>query len=168
MNFFARCFFLLLFTLNTTQVHAMGLLDFFTIHVFSDVTGVVTLNGEPVEGAEVVRSADHTNDKVYMDSAITDKNGKFSFNNISTFSLRPIMLPTVIFQKIVIKHNGMEYLAWETTKRNNHNNGELNDAGTKEPIKLNLSCELTDDEDKYEVIKFDIRKRRVTGLCSWH
>jgi len=43
----------------------MGLFDFFTIHVFSDVSGVVTFQGEAVEGVKIIRTADHEEDKVY-------------------------------------------------------------------------------------------------------
>ena len=168
MTIWSRYPLFLILNLTFSQVHAMGLLDLFTIHVFSDVSGVVTLNSEPVEGAEIIRTADHKHDKVYTDSAKSDKDGKFFFKDISTFSLRPIMLPTIIEQKIIIRYKGLDYLAWETTKWNNHKYGELNDEDTKDPIMLSLSCELTDDQAKYEVIKLKHGKRRITGLCNWH
>ena len=161
-----RILFLLLL-LNTSQVNAMGLFDFFTIHVFSPVTGVVTLNGEPVEGAEIVRTADHEEDKIYTDSVKSDIEGKFSFNDISTFSLRPIMLGTIIRQKIIIKHNGYEYLAWRTVKHSNHKYGELNDKDNPEPIKLNLRCELTDDQSKKRIVNLKYLNGIVVGLCEW-
>jgi Domain of unknown function (DUF6795) len=160
--------FITLLTLNSIQqVQAMGILDFFTIHVFSDVTGVVTLNGEPVEGAEIIRTADHAHDKLYKDATVTDENGYFALKDISTFSLRPIMLPTVIDQKIYIKYKGMEYLAWDLLKRTNHIYGELNDKDVPNPKKLELKCELTDDQQKETRVTLEFGDKIITGLCRW-
>ncbi len=145
----------------------MGLLNFFTIYVFSEMKGVVTLNGEPVAGAELVRTADHVHDRVYTDSTVTDEAGRFSFPDIKTFSLRPLMLPTVIHQKMIIRYQGMEYLAWETTKRTNHRHGEINDEKPDKLVKLDLSCELTDDQNKKTKVELEIMNRIVTGLCRW-
>jgi len=146
----------------------MGLFDFFTIHVFSDVSGVVTFKGEPVEGVKIIRTADHEEDKVYTDATTTDKDGKFSFKGISTFSLRPIMMGTIIRQKIVIKYQGMEYLAWETVKGNNYKYGELNDENVENPVKLHLFCELTNPQDELTFINFKyVNKGVIYGLCRW-
>lgn len=146
---------------------AMAFFDAFTIYVFSDVSGVVVMNGEPVQGAEVIRVGDHEHDKVYSDMATTDAQGRFSFGPVSTFSLRPIMLGTIIRQKITIKYLGMEYLAWEMTKRSNHRYGELNDEGEESPVKLDLLCELTEPQDKYTMIEMELRNVGIYGLCSW-
>ena len=145
----------------------MGLFNFFTIYVFSEVKGVVTMNGEPVRGAQVIRVGDHEHDKVYSDTAVTDAQGRFSFGPVSTFSLRPLMLGTIIRQKITIKYQGMEYLAWETTKTSNHRYGELNDEEVENPIKLDLLCELTEPQDKRTVLEMELRNVGIYGLCSW-
>ena len=146
----------------------MGLFDFFTIHVFSDVSGVVTFKGEPVEGVKIIRTADHQNDKVYTDTTTTDNDGKFSFKGISTFSLRPIMLETVVRQKMVIKYQGMEYLAWETLKRNNYKYGELNNENTESPVMLHLFCELTNPQDTKTYVELKYGPNGVVyGLCRW-
>ncbi len=65
-----------------TEGHTMGFFNLFIIHVFSDVSGIVTFQGEPVEGAKIIRTADHQNDKVYTDTTTTDKDGKFSFKGV--------------------------------------------------------------------------------------
>ncbi len=150
-----------------TQVQAMGLFDFFTIYVFSDMQGIVTLKGEPVAGAKVTRIGDHENDKVYTDSAITDAQGHFSFEPISTFSLRPMMLGTIIRQKITIEHEGQEYLAWETKKKNDHIYGELNSKDSNAPQKIDLLCELTSSQDDKKVLRIDFRNVAIKGLCQW-
>ncbi len=146
----------------------MGFFDLFIIHVFSDVSGIVTFQGEPVDSVKIIRTADHEHDKVYTDTTATDKDGKFSFKGVSTFSLRPIMLGTIIRQKIVIKYQGMEYLAWETLKRNNYKYGELNSEDAENPIKLHFFCELTNPQDTLTFIDFKrINKGGVFGLCRW-
>lgn len=43
--------------ISTTQVSAMSLFDFMKVCVFTDVSGVVTLEGKPVAGARIVRTA---------------------------------------------------------------------------------------------------------------
>jgi len=145
----------------------MAFFDFFTIYVFSEVDGVVTMNGEPVQGAQVTRTGDHEEDKVYTDTVVTDAQGRFSFSPISTFSLRPIMLGTIIRQKITIKYQGMEYLAWKAKKKNNYRYGELNNEGVENPVKLDLLCELTEAQDKKTVIEMKLRNVAVYGLCAW-
>jgi len=75
---------------------AMAFFDFFTIYVFSEVKGVVTMNGDPVQAAQVTRVGDHEHDKMYTDTDVTDTQGRFAFGPVSTFSLRPIMLGTII------------------------------------------------------------------------
>jgi len=146
----------------------MALFNFFKIYVFSDVTGTVLLKDKPVEGAVIIRTADHEEDKVYTDRRTTDANGHFTFPPISTYSLRPIILGTIVRQEIIIRYDGKEYLAWTTIKMNNHIYGELNDAGKENPAKLNLTCELTNNQKGYEVIKLRHRNSRITGLCHWH
>jgi len=156
---------MLKFIRNISLFQAMGMLDFFTIYVFSNITGTVTINGEPAAGAEIFRYADHINDKEYIDSTTTDNNGYFEFGDISTFSLRPIVLQTVINQKIMIKYKGMEYLAWETTKLNNNKYGEINSEDASPKLPIQLECELTENQEKYQVLKIDLLNRRITGLC---
>jgi len=146
----------------------MGFFDLLTIHVFSNVSGIVTFQGEPVDGAKIIRTADHEHDKVYTDTTTTDKDGQFSFKGISTFTLRPIMMMgTIIRQKIMIKYQGMEYLAWRTLKRNNYKYGELNDEDAESPVNFHLLCELTNPQDERKVVQFKIFRQSVRGLCKW-
>ncbi len=145
----------------------MALFDFFKIYVFSDVTGIVLLDGSPVEGAEIIRTADHEEDKVYSDRTKSGADGRFSFPAISTYSLRPLMLGTIIRQEIKILHNGKAYLAWETTKHNKHLYGELNNADADNPIKLDLSCELTDDPEKETIVELKYLNALIKGVCRW-
>jgi len=112
-----------------TQVQAMGFLDFMRIYIFSEVDGVVLMEGKPVSGARVVQTADFK-DKIHTHTAITDDQGRFHFDDIYTYSMR--LSETAILQKIVIQHKDKEYLAWQLMKRNDSRYGELNDPETPE------------------------------------
>jgi hypothetical protein len=160
-------FLLILFlTLNVTQVNAMGFLDFMRIYIFSEVDGVVLLEGKPVKGATVVRTADYK-DKLYTDTVITDEQGRFHFDDIYIYSMR--LSNTSIRQKIVIQYDGSEYLAWELLKRHENHYGELTDPEKPDaPVKkLNLRCELTGDQSNEQVIEFILGKRTIYGLSHW-
>jgi len=163
---FIRITFLFHFFLYTNQAQAMSFLNFMRVYIFSEVDGVVLINGEPVSGAEVIRTADYK-DKIHSNTAITDEQGQFHFDDIFTYSMR--LSETVILQKIMIHYGGEEYLAWELLKRNDNRYGELNDPETPEkPIKkLHLRCELTGDQKNEQVIKFEFLDRIIYGLCRW-
>lgn len=145
----------------------MGFLDFARIYIFSEVDGVVTLDDEkPVKGAKVIRTADFR-DKLHTHVAITDEQGRFHFDDIYTYSLR--LSETAILQKIVIQHEGEEYLAWKLLKRNDHRYGELNDLKTMKSsiIYLNLRCDLSEPQDSEQMVGSDLRRRIITGICRW-
>lgn len=139
----------------------------FKITVFSKMEGVVTKGGRPVEGAVVKRSADHYNDKVYSDQAVTGKDGRFSFGAISTWSLRPIIFDTVVLQEITIEFEGKIYLGWEMFKHNNHHHGELVNKDKKSKAPIRCTFELNHDDRAEQVAVLDeIRHRVIRGLCK--
>ena len=155
--FIASCFI-------TGQVQAMGMLDFMRVYIFSEVDGVVLMNGKPVSGAKVIRTADYK-DKVHSNTVVTDEQGRFHFDDIFTYSMR--LSETAILQRIMIHYEGEEYLAWEMMKRNDNRYGELNDPETPEvPIKhLQLNCELTDDQKVKRIFQFELGPHLLQGLC---
>lgn len=119
----------------------MGMFDFLKVCLFSEVNGVVTLGGRPVAGAEVIRTA-VLNNKVYRDTTTTDAGGHYHLEARFTRSVNSILpVEPFIYQKMFIRYQGKEHRAWEVDKRNYDVNGEI-----KKP--LNLSCELTDPEEK--------------------
>ncbi len=148
------------------QVQAMGFLDFVRIYIFSEVDGVVLMEGKPVSGAKVVRTADYK-DKIHTNNAITDNLGRFHFDDIYTYSMR--LSETAILQKIIIYYQDNEYLAWGLLKRNENRFGELNDPGTPEALitKLDLRCELTSNQNAERFIGSELRRRIINGLCRW-
>lgn len=108
--------------------------------LFSDVKGQVVLNGKPVSGAEVERSYEWAwNHSKGTEKTQTDQNGRFVFASITQSGGLSGLLPhePVVFQEITIRHNGQEYVAWQYTKHNYENNGELKGKP------LDLYCELS-------------------------
>jgi len=157
----------ILLTHYPIQVHAMGILDFMRIYIFSEVDGTVLMNGKPVSGAKVTQTADYK-DKIHSFTTITDDQGRFHFDDIYTYSLR--LSETAILQKIVIDYDGKEYLAWKLMKRHEHRFGELNDESTNEKNmqSINLTCELTNDQGNEQYIGSELNRRIVYGLCNWN
>ena len=144
----------------------MGFLDFMRIYIFSEVDGVVLLEGKPVSGATVIRTADYK-DKLYSDTVITDDQGRFHFDDIYIYSMR--LFGTYIWQKITIQYDGKEYLAWKMMKGYDTRYSELSDPELPDaPIKkLQLRCELTGDQDSEQVIKFTLDQHTIYGLSRW-
>jgi len=126
----------------------------------------VLMNGKPVSGAKVIRTADYK-DKVHSNTVVTDEQGRFHFDDIYTYSMR--LSETAILQRIMIHYEDEEYLAWELLKRNDNRYGELNDPETPEkPIqKLNLTCELTGDQKNKQVVMFELGQKTIYGLSRW-
>jgi len=142
----------------------MGMLDFMRVYIFSEVDGVVLMNGKPVSGANVIRTADYK-DKVHSNTVVTDEQGRFHFDDIYTYSMR--LSETAILQRIMIHYEGEEYLAWKLLKKHDSRYGELNDPDTpaESTQKLNLTCELTNDQDNEQFIGSELRRRIIYGLC---
>jgi len=157
----------ILLTHYPTQVHAMGILDFMRIYIFSEVDGTVLMDGKPVSGAEVTQTADYKN-KIHTYTTITDDQGRFHFDDMYEYSMR--LSETAILQKITIEFDGKEYLAWKLMKKNEHQYGELNDASIPDSDiqKINLTCELTGNQDNKQTVGSEMRRRTITGLCRWN
>ena len=141
--------------ITPTMGGAMSLFGFGKICAFSELSGQVLLNEKPVSGVEIIRSF-QIDSKKKEDSTTTDAQGYFSFPAAYTSSVNKFLpVEPGIKQRIVIHHQGQEYLAWQTTKRNYDENGEL-----KKPIKLR--CELTEEIDYREE-----DGQVIQGLCVW-
>lgn len=126
--------------------------------MFSKVQGVVLKNGKPIAGAKVTRYYKWgATDDEKTEETSTDKNGNFSFPSTSKFSILRSMLPhePVIFQEIIIHHEGEKYTAWRFTKHDYGENDELD--GTP----INLKCELT--QEKGFLIS---KNKKVFGIAT--
>lgn len=143
----------------------MGLFDFAKICLFSEVNGVVTLNGTPVAGVEVVRTSElGCNDKIFTDKTFTNDQGHYYFPARFTHSICKIApVEPHIDQKIVFFHQGKAYLGWHADKRSYEINSELG-----RPI--HLACGLDHDPQmkagEYHIDGFRNEARRaIHGVC---
>ena len=89
-----------------------------SIVLFSALAGVLTINGEPAPHAEVVRTA--YLGKTYTQRAITDAQGRFHFNKLTTRKSLLLYFPhePLVSQKIVARVDNQEYLLWDYLKHN--------------------------------------------------
>lgn len=95
--------------------------------VFSEVTGVVTSDGRPVEGAVVERSWSWVSGEPRTDTVTTDARGRFAFPALFARSMMRSILPMepVVQQRIMIRHGDEEYVGYDFVKRNYDENGEF-------------------------------------------
>ncbi|KVV34814.1 hypothetical protein WK81_29825 [Burkholderia ubonensis] len=123
--------------------------------LFSEVHGTVLKEGKPVAGAELLQKVVWSDDenKNPTRHTSTDKNGAFGFPAIESNAglLRLIPAQPTIQQTIVIRYQGVEYVAWLHGKGSYNANTELDGR----PI--NLLCELTCQPD-YEGKHYGICK----------
>ena len=131
----------------------MGIFD--RLVLFSDVHGTVMKDGKPVAGAELVQKvvwSDNENE-IPPQRTMTDKAGTFSFPAIERGAglLRLIPAQPIMLQKILIRYQGAEYIAWQHSKTSYNANTELDGR----PIRL--VCELSRRPD-YEGKHYGICK----------
>ncbi|WP_102794751.1 DUF6795 domain-containing protein [Bowmanella denitrificans] len=122
----------------------MGL---FSKSMFTEVEGVVLLNGKPVEGAEVTSSYDWSvKDEKKSKTVITDSHGTFHFKEWKSQSVLSLVFPIqpVISQKITINYSGQEYTAWRNIKSTYGTGDEVG----KSPIRI--ECELNSEFKEQE------------------
>lgn len=123
--------------------------------LFSKMSGIVRLDGKPVEGALLVRTADLARPKT--DETRTDKNGHFTFPAVFERTItRFLPQEFVAKQKIVAHYQGKEYSMWSGVKRIPEENAE----SRGKP--LVVECELNSEE---RLIK--VNNSPIFSLCTW-
>ena len=141
------------------QKHAM--FDSLKIQVYPEVNGVVTMNGEPVEGA-LVKFVYNYNDKDKVIETTTDKSGKFHFSEKYERTLRMVFgLETAIHQNITIIYNYATYVAWRTIKYAHGEDTALSNKLTS------LNCELTNEEKRQLIDPTSPIKDGIYSLARW-
>jgi hypothetical protein len=142
-----------LFVSDIPEGSAMGLFD--RLVLFSEVHGTVLKDGKPVAGAELVQKVVWSDDENEIPSqhTVTDEAGAFSFPAIEHRAgvLRMIPAQPIMLQKILIRYQGAEYIAWQHGKTSYNANTEVDGR----PIRL--VCELTRQPD-YEGKHYGICK----------
>ncbi|RLB48816.1 MAG: hypothetical protein DRJ42_22365 [Deltaproteobacteria bacterium] len=138
-------------------VVALGPESFSRLVLFSRAEGVVTQNGVPVEGAEVIQELLYRSAASFPNkSVITDYDGRFVFQEVTESAGLSRLLPgeATINQRLLIRYEGREYEGWVHGKTSFDPESELDGR------RLNLVCELT-TEPEFEAFHFGIC--RVAG-----
>jgi len=110
----------------------------------SRVEGIVTRNGEPVQGAEIIQETFYRKPGDVPDvTVLTDSEGRFVLEELSQVAGFSRFIPgeVRIMQLIRIRIDNEEYVAWRHSKSSGDKNSELDG----KPIKL--TCELTTAAD---------------------
>lgn len=126
-------------------------------YLFSDMTGVVNLEGQPVAGVKLVRMVDY-NKKEY-DETVTDKEGRFHFPTVARTSILSKVLPTefIVLQSITAHHNDKEYEMWSGTKTSPKENAE------SQGKPLIVECELSWPDVKFISVDGNL----IYSRCTW-
>jgi hypothetical protein len=122
---------------------ANAMFDMFKLCMFSEIRGVVLDHGQPVRGARLVRTYDwRWQNEKGSDETTTDDKGEFRFPVVYRTAVFAAILPhePFVFQQISIAHEGKEYRAWTTDRRDYEPNSET---GGKPPfIRCSLESEV--------------------------
>lgn len=109
--------------------------------LFSQIFGIVTLNGTPLENVEAKRTSKWawSGEKI-SDTTKSNSKGEFTFPMIEKRSFLASWLPhePYIDQQLSISYQGTDYKGWVFVKRDYEVNGELNG----KPLKLRCALEL--------------------------
>ena len=136
-------------------VFAMGLSDAGKVCLFSGMSGVIKLDGKPVEGARLVRTVKKEKEKA--DEAVTDKNGYFEFDAIFERTITKFLpMEFVVSQQIDVLYNEKEYEMWSGVKREPEENAESKGKS------LVVDCELNSEQS---IIR--VNGGVIFSLCKW-
>ena len=114
------------------------------LYLFSEIKGLITINGKPVPYAEVSESATwNWNKEEFSFGKKTEKDGTFSFSPIISHSFFAGILPEEIRikQMIRITYDNVTYDGWMHFKQDYGNLSEI------EGGRLDVICELTNSKD---------------------
>ncbi len=156
----------------------MGFFDFTKIYLFSEVNAIVTNKGQPVAGAEVTRTVQFHQKKYPNATTTTDAQGRFHFDALVDSSLfdKYSLSHISVLQRLHIRYQGKEYLAWDFVKNNLRSEGEFSEyrgkiskegvfsQGELVVFKIPvLTCELTSAPSEPEVEG----GRMYATICTW-
>lgn len=140
--------------------HAMGFFSKPKHCVFSAVSGHLTLNGEPVKNARLVRTGQLGHAKTEVtDEAITDEKGYFEFPDMfQSASEFGGLAAFRVFQEIkVYQEDGNEVSIWRGTRKD----GVKGNENRQEPWRV--QCELSNTIKKL----FIVNDASYFTVCAW-
>lgn len=118
----------------------MTILDAGKVCLFSKISGVITLDGQPAANARITRTANLSSDKV--DETYTDESGYFEMPAVFQRTVtRFLPQEFTAKQTINVEHNGNEYVIWRGVKRDPRENTEARGKY------LEVTCDLNSDEN---------------------
>ena len=127
--------------------------------LFSAVSGVILMRGEPVKNAKIKRIVGkaHTEGKI-TDETTTDENGYFEMPAIFDRVLLAKILPMefAVPQEIFVYVDGKEFDIWSGVKRERQENAE------SKGKPLVVQCELESERRQIEV-----SGGFILTLCEW-
>jgi len=95
-------------------ISAMGMSDFGKVCLFSEMSGIITLNGKPAANVRLMRTAEHG---ATRDETVTDSSGNFRFPPMfKRTAAKYLPQEFVVKQDIVAYYNNNEYKLWEGVK----------------------------------------------------
>ena len=126
-----------------------------TSWLFSEVTGVLRRDGQPLADVRVVRQYDYHG--ITETDTRTDAEGCFHFPEATTLSAGGLLLQEyVVAQKLYIEVDGERHEIWSNTRRSRDNLAELGGRA------LVLTCELNDAMTLHREFGSILRTR-----CRW-
>lgn len=133
----------------------MSLSDIGKVCLFSKISGVIKLDGKPVQNAKLVRTVSLGN--AQTDETTTDENGHFEMPAVFVRTVTKYLPQEFVAdQKIYVHYQGKQYRMWSGVKRRPEENSE----SRGKP--LIVECELN-AEEKMVIIN----NSPIFSLCTW-
>lgn len=133
----------------------MAISDAGKVCLFSQISGIITLDGKPVSHAKLVRTVGK--EKELTDETMTDENGHFKLPAIFDRTITKFLpMEFVVRQVIYVHYEGKEYKLWSGVKRQAEENSE----SRGQP--LIVKCELNQETNLKQV-----NGSPIISLCTW-
>ncbi|MBB3060942.1 DUF6795 domain-containing protein [Microbulbifer rhizosphaerae] len=126
------------------------------VFLFSKVSGYLTYENKPASHITLRRLVECDGEN-YEDTIETNSDGFFSLEALTKKERAILPKEFVSHQKLIAEYEGKEFLIWETVKRSEEENAEL------EGKTLDFKCELTDDTRFIHMMLHSIGTN-----CTWN
>lgn len=129
------------------------------LYLMSEISGTITLNGEPAAGATLRRIVGKAHSRAQVtDETTADDKGFFHLPAVTERKLIHKIFPMefVVPSEIYVTYQGKEYFIWTSTKREPEKNTE------NKGKPLVVQCELTSEEKG-----FMVDGSFFTTICVW-
>ncbi|WP_347331323.1 DUF6795 domain-containing protein [Marinimicrobium locisalis] len=147
---------LILLALSSGGVFAMSLSDMGKVCLFSEMSGVLTVNGKPVPNVRLVRTAKWQSEQ--RDETVTDDHGRFHFPVMNERTVAKFLpMEFVASQQIDAHYDGEVIRVWGGVKRDPKPNAESKGDA------LIVACDLRAEESYIEVSGGIVFSR-----CEWN